>query len=399
VSGDSDVGSVLAGDPGFGPANLPYGVFSVGQSARRVGIALGDSVLDLAAFTNDDVFARPSLNDFMSQGRERWRALRAQVQNALVNYPADILRSLVPRADVSLHLPVDVADFVDFFSSLEHATNAAAILRPGETPLQPNWRELPVGYHGRAGTVVVSGTDVVRPAGQLRGEHGARPSLAPTRALDVETELGFVVGVGSGHFTSVAADDFAEHVFGVVLLIDWSARDIQAFEYRPLGPFLAKSFATTISPWIVPLDALAHARVPAPQRDREPLPYLRETDSWSLDIDMALRLQGVEISHPNTASLYWTGAQQMAHMTVNGASLRTGDLFGSGTVSSFDAAAQGSLLEITSGGSRPLTLPDGETRDYLRDGDTVELEGSARGADGSTISLGTAVGRIIGAAV
>jgi fumarylacetoacetase len=397
MSGEPPIAAVLAADPGFGPANLPYGVFSAGASGRRVGMAIGDAVLDLARFTGDDVFAQPNLNGFMSQGRERWQAVRTQVQSALAGQPADVLRALVPRSEVTLHLPIDVADFVDFFSSLEHATNAAAILRPGQPPLEPNWRELPVGYHGRAGTVVASGTEIVRPRGQLRGEDGRRPSFAPTRALDIEAELGFVVGVGSEQFRAVSTDDFEQHVFGVVLLIDWSARDIQAYEYRPLGPFLAKSFATTISPWVVPLDALAHAHAPSPQRDREPLPYLREAQPWSLDIDMVLRLQGAEISRPNTASLYWTGAQQMAHMTVNGASLRTGDLYGSGTVSSFDTTAQGSLLEITRGGTQPLTLPGGETRGYLLDGDIIELEASARGPGGTRISLGSATGKITGA--
>jgi fumarylacetoacetase len=256
---------------------------------------------------------------------------------------------------------------------------------------------MPVGYHGRAGTVVVSGTPVPRPRGQLAPGH-ARPELAPTRRLDFEAEIGFVVGVGSALGQPVPAGAFTQHVFGVVLLIDWSARDIQAFESRPLGPFLGKSFATTISPWVIPLAALEQSRVPPPAQDPEPLSYLRESLPWGLDIDLALSINGQVISRPRFATMYWTGAQQLAHLTVNGAALRTGDLYGSGTVSSFRHDEMGSLLEMTTGGRDPITLPDGQTRSYLADGDTVTLSGSAPGPDGSRIEFGSASGQVTGPA-
>jgi fumarylacetoacetase len=293
-----------------------------------------------------------------------------------------------------LHLPFEVADFADFYSSLEHATNAARVLRPGDPQLARNWREMPVGYHGRAGTVMVSGTPVLRPRGQLAPGH-ARPELAPTRRLDFEAEIGFVVGAGSAPGRPVPAAAFAEHVFGVVLLIDWSARDIQAFESRPLGPFLSKSFATTISPWVVPLAALEQARVPPPAQDPEPLPYLRVSAPWGLDIDLTVSINSQAVSRPRFATMYWTGAQQLAHLTVNGGALRPGDLYGSGTVSSFRRDEMGSLLEITDGGRDTVTLPDGRTRAYLADGDTVTLSGSAPGPDGSRIEFGSASGQIV----
>ena len=304
------------------------------------------------------------------------------------------ISELVPIADATLHLPFEVADFADFYSSLEHATNAARVLRPGDPQLHRNWREMPVGYHGRAGTVVVSGTPVPRPCGQLAPGH-ARPELAPTRRLDFEAEIGFVVGAGSPPGQPVPAGAFAEHVFGVVLLIDWSARDIQAFESRPLGPFLGKSFATTISPWVIPLAALEQARVPPPVQDPEPLGYLRASPA----LGPGHRPHG-EHQRPGDlpaafATMYWTAAQQLAHLTVNGAALRTGDLYGSGTVSSFRRDEMGSLLEITAGGRDPITLPDGRTRGYLADGDTVTLSGSAPGPGGSRIEFGSASGQII----
>jgi fumarylacetoacetase len=343
----------------------------------------------------DPIFAGPSLNAFMSRGPRAWQRTRERLLGAA---RSGQIGELVPIAEATLHLPFEVADFADFYSSLEHATNAARVLRPGDPQLPPNWREMPLGYHGRSGTVVVSGTPVPRPRGQLAPGH-ARPELAPTRRLDFEAEIGFVVGAGSAPGRPVPAAAFAEHVFGVVLLIDWSARDIQAFESRPLGPFLSKSFATTISPWVVPLAALEQARVPPPAQDPEPLPYLRDSPPWGLDIDLTVSINGQAVSRPRFATMYWTGAQQLAHLTVNGAALRPGDLYGSGTVSSFRRDEMGSLLEITDGGRDPVTLLDGRTRAYLADGDTVTLSGSAPGPDGSRIEFGSASGQIVTPAV
>ena len=370
---------------------LPYCVFSRGTDTPRVGAGLGTYIVDLHRMFGDPIFAGPSLNAFMSRGPRAWQRTRERL---LGSARSGQIGELVPIAEATLHLPFEVADFADFYSSLEHATNAARVLRPGDPQLHRNWREMPVGYHGRAGTVVVSGTPVLRPCGQLAPGH-ARPELAPTRRLDFEAEIGFVVGAGSAPGQPVPAGAFAEHVFGVVLLIDWSARDIQAFESRPLGPFLGKSFATTISPWVIPLAALEQARVPPPVQDPEPLGYLRASPPWGLDIDLTVSINDQVISRPRFATMYWTAAQQLAHLTVNGAALRTGDLYGSGTVSSFRRDEMGSLLEITAGGRDPITLPDGRTRSYLADGDTVTLSGSAPGPDGSRIEFGTASGQVI----
>lgn len=370
---------------------LPYCVFSRGTDTPRVGAGLGTYIVDLHRTFGDQIFAGPSLNAFMSRGPRAWQRTRERL---LTSVRGGQISELVPIADATLHLPFEVADFADFYSSLEHATNAARVLRPGDPQLHRSWREMPVGYHGRAGTVVVSGTPVLRPCGQLAPGH-ARPELAPTRRLDFEAEIGFVVGAGSPPGQPVPAGAFAEHVFGVVLLIDWSARDIQEFESRPLGPFLGKSFATTISPWVIPLAALEQARVPPPVQDPEPLGYLRASPPWGLDIGLTVSINDQVISRPRFATMYWTAAQQLAHLTVNGAALRTGDLYGSGTVSSFRRDEMGSLLEITAGGRDPITLPDGRTRGYLADGDTVTLSGSAPGPDGSRIEFGTASGQVI----
>ena len=369
---------------------LPYCVFSRGTDSPRVGAGLGTYIVNLHRMFGDPVFAGPSLNAFMSRGPRAWQRTRERL---LGSARSGQIGELVPIAEATLHLPFEVADFADFYSSLEHATNAARVLRPGDPQLPPNWREMPVGYHGRSGTVVVSGTPVRRPRGQLAPGH-ARPELAPTRRLDFEAEVGFVVGVGSAPGRPVPAAAFAEHVFGVVLLIDWSARDIQAFESRPLGPFLSKSFATTISPWVVPLAALDQARVPPPAQDPEPLGYLRDSPPWGLDIDLTVSINSQAVTRPRFATMYWTGAQQLAHLTVNGTALRTGDLYGSGTVSSFRRDQMGSLLEITDGGRDPVTLPDGQARAYLADGDTVTLTGSAPGPDGSRIDFGSASGQV-----
>ncbi len=282
-----------------------------------------------------------------------------------------------------------MADYVDFYASLNHASNVGKIFRPDAEPLLPNWRHLPVGYHGRAGTVVPSGTPIVRPHGQRRPGPDGQPGFGPSQALDIEAELGFVVGVPSTMGEPVPADAFADHVFGVTLLNDWSARDIQAWEYVPLGPFLGKSFATSISPWITPLAALRDARTPLPGQDPEPLDYLRVAEPAGYGIDLEVAINGSVVSRPPYASMYWSPAQMLAHMTVNGASLRTGDLYGSGTISGPDRDQRGSLLELSWGGTEPFTLDDGTTRTYLEDGDTVTLRATA-----GTITLGEVEGTI-----
>jgi fumarylacetoacetase len=302
---------------------------------------------------------------------------------------------LLPLAEVALRLPFHVADYVDFYSSLHHATNVGRLFRPQGDPLPPNWRWLPVAYHGRAGTVVVSGTPVVRPQGQRPpAEPAAAPSYGPTAALDVEVEVGFVVGTPSPSGTRVAPTAFRDHVFGVVLLNDWSARDIQAWESQPLGPFLGKSFAPPVSPWVVPLAALEAARVAPPAQDPAPPDYLRCAEDWGLDIALELEINDTVVSRPPFASMYWTAPQQLAHVTVNGAGLRAGDLFASGTVSGPDRDELGSLLELSWAGSEPFALADGSTRTFLADGDRVVIRGAAPGADGSRIGFGDCAGTV-----
>jgi fumarylacetoacetase len=306
--------------------------------------------------------------------------------------------SLVPAADVELLLPFSVADYVDFYASEHHARNIGAIFRPDvDDPLTPNWKHLPIGYHGRAGTVVVSGSPVPRPHGQRRTPDG-EVVFGPSVRLDIEAEVGFVVGVGSPRGTPVGLDAVDRHVFGVCLVNDWSARDIQAWEYVPLGPFLGKSFATSVSPWVVPLAALSHARTAPPPRDPRPLPYLDDTGAppWGLDLALEVRLNGHVVARPPFASMYWTPAQMLAHMTVNGASLRTGDLFASGTVSGPEPGQRGSLIELTTNATEPLALPDGGTRGFLEDGDEVVITATAPGPDGARIGFGEVRGRITG---
>jgi fumarylacetoacetase len=389
----------LPPDTGFGVANLPYGIFSRAGGPRKTGIAIGDAVLDLTAVTGDDVHATGSLNAFMAQGAGAWQYLRLKVTDLLTDprYRTAVEPHLISRDDVVLHLPFEVADYVDFYSSQHHAENVGAIFRPGSPPLTPNWKHLPIGYHGRSGTVEVSGAPVVRPCGQRKGPDDELPTFGPSVRLDIEAELGFVVGVPSARGERVSIDTFADHVFGVVLLNDWSARDLQAWEYVPLGPFLGKSFLTSISPWVVPLAALEHARVRPPARDPRPLPYLRDDDAapWGLDITLDVALNGETVSRPPAAGLYWTAAQQLAHLTVNGASLRTGDLYGSGTVSGASREERGSLLELSWGGAEPLSLADGTTRTFLQDGDVVTLTASAPGPDGTRIGFGEVTGEVV----
>jgi fumarylacetoacetase len=399
---------------GFPAEHLPFGVFSSGGGGPRVGVRIGDFVLDLARLSVDglvgidasgnEAFAARTLNPFLALGPETWRAVRGRVTELVCDPAAraSVEPALVPLAASTMSLPIAVADYVDFYSSLEHATNLGRLFRPDAEPLLPNWRHLPVAYHGRAGTVVVSGTPVVRPAGQSRSRDGSIV-FGPSTRLDIELELGFVVGVPSAPGRPVPIGEAADHVFGVVLVNDWSARDIQVWEAQPLGPFLGKSFATTMSAWLTPLEALAGCRVDGPVQDPEPLEYLRLAERWGLDVDLEVGLlpsgsgtldEPATISRGSAAGLYWRMPQQIAHLTVNGAHLRTGDLLASGTISGPDRGSEGSLIELTRGGAEPLEIA-GVERTFLEDGDEVVLRGRARPADGVTVELGEAVGRIV----
>ncbi|MGQ0466604.1 MAG: fumarylacetoacetase [Sporichthyaceae bacterium] len=384
-----------AAGSGFGIENLPLGAFSQAGGRPRIGAAIGDFVLDLGPVLRDPVFAEPVLNPFLADGRGRWAATRERLVELLGDprHRPSLATHLIPRQTVDLHLPFEVADYVDFYSCEHHAANVGRMFRPDGPELPANWRHLPSGYHGRAGTVVVSGTPIARPHGQRRGADG--PSFGPSTRLDFEAEIGFVVGTPTAPGTRLSAADVAEHVFGVVLLNDWSARDVQNWEYVPLGPFLGKSFATSISPWVVPLDSLAHAWLPTPVQDPEPLEYLRDAGRHALDLALSVTLNTTTISRPPFAQMYWTVGQQLAHLTCNGSPLRTGDLLGSGTVSGPEPGQRGSLLELSWNGAEQIELDDGTPRTFLEDGDTLTIRGCAPGPDGSRIDLGEVTGRIV----
>ena len=379
---------------------LPYGVFSRPGQAPRIGVAVGERVLDVgAALPHGDVdpadFAQPSLNAFLARGPEAWASTRSALQR-LLSEPQTLEPHLVPLDEVRLHLPIEVADYVDFYASEHHAGNVGRIFRPDGPPLTLNWKHMPIGYHGRAGTVAVSGTPVVRPCGQRKSPDDDRPGYGPSQRLDLEAEVGFVVGMPSQPGSRVPVAAFPDHVFGVCLVNDWSARDLQAWEYVPLGPFLGKSFLTSVSPWVVPLAALESARVPAPGRDVPPLPYLDDADQpWGLDIALEVRINGFLVSSPPFRDMYWTAAQQLAHLTSNGASVRTGDLYVSGTVSGTDRDQWGSLLELSWNGTDPVRLADASTRTCLQDGDEVTITASAPGPGGSRIGFGEVTGTVL----
>ncbi|BBA96307.1 putative fumarylacetoacetase [Actinacidiphila reveromycinica] len=399
----------LPHDAPFGVHNLPYGVFSTaGDPRRRLGVRYGDHVLDAGAAARAtgapadlaELLAAPSLGPLLAAGRPAWTRVRAALTSWLTDerHRAAVAPCLLPLADTAPHLPFEVADYVDFYASEHHASNVGRIFRPGAEALPPNWKHLPIGYHGRAGTVVVSGTDVVRPCGQRREPGEQAPSYGPSRRLDIEAEVGFVVGTPSAQGDRVALAGADDHVFGLCLLNDWSARDIQAWEYVPLGPMLGKSFATSVSAWVTPLDALRHARTAPPPRDPAPLPYLddrAEPVPYGLDLALEVRLNGHVVARPPFATMYWTYAQMLAHLTVNGASLRTGDLFGSGTVSGPGRDTRGALIELTWNGEEPLRLPDGSGRGFLEDGDEVAVTATAPGPDGIRLALSEVRARIL----
>jgi fumarylacetoacetase len=376
---------------GFGLENLPYG--AVGQPAR-LAVRLCEEAVLLAALEERGLLAPaglppgtlegPVLNPLLELGAPAWAGLRSTLQDVLAGGPPE--GCAVPLSEVRAQLPISVGDYVDFYSSLEHATNLGRMFRPDGDPLLPNWRHLPVGYHGRASSVVPSGTPVRRPRGQLPpAEPGGTPRFGPSERLDFELELGFVTGPGNALGTAIPAAEAAEHVFGFVLVNDWSARDIQRWEYQPLGPFLSKSFATSISPWVVPLAALEPFRVPAPPQDPEPFEYLRAPGDWALDIALEVELEGTVISRGNTRGLYWTFPQQLAHATVNGTNVRPGDLYASGTISGAEPGSAGSLIELTGG------------RRFLEDGDTVTLRGWCGDRDAAVISFGEVTGTVLAA--
>jgi len=398
--------------------NLPYGIFSPPDSSTpRVGVAIGEHVLDLAllnaegAFDHSVVadkrpFAQSSLNTFMSLGKPVWSTVRERVHTLLRADTPELrddsaLREKVlhDRDTVTIHLPVEVGDYTDFYSSEHHARNVGTMFRGPENALKPNWKHLPVGYHGRASSVILSGDNVRRPCGQTRPNDDEPPVYGPTQLLDFELEVGFFTGPGNTREEPIPIENTADHIFGFCLVNDWSARDIQGWEYVPLGPFLGKSFATTISPWIVPTAALDPFRVPGPKQEPEPLDYLRDDGDWAFDVNLEVDLQteGMDTAHTvcrsNFRHMYWTVRQQLAHHTVNGCNTKPGDLMASGTISGPTEDSYGSMLELSWRGENPVELPSGETRAFLEDGDRVILKGHAQG-DGYRVGFGTAEGTV-----
>ena len=385
----------FARDRPFGPQTLPYGVIDDGRGPR-VAVRVGDHALPLRPVAGElgalaGLVTGTSLDPLLAATRAEWSALRARLVDLVTAGDRPNGAELLPLADVRALLPFTVADYVDFYSSRHHAENVGRIMRPETPPLMPNWTHLPVGYHGRAGTVVVSGTDVVRPHGQRRGD--PLPKFGPSGRLDIEAEVGFVCG---GPVTGrVPTSAVAEHVFGVVLVNDWSARDIQGWEYQPLGPFLGKSFATSVSAWVTPLEALAAARVPVPDPGHPRLPYLVEDEPWGLDLRLEVSWNDTVVTRPRAADLAYSCAQQLAHLTVNGATVRPGDLFASGTVSGPEPERRGCFLELSWGGREPIALADGVTRTFLEDGDTVVITATAPGEDGSIVGLAEVAGTVL----
>jgi fumarylacetoacetase len=361
-----------------------FGVFARRDEAPRIGWRAGDEVVDLSPLGG--VLGESSLDALLAAGPAAWADAVGRAREL-----AERGESRTPLAEVELVLPFSVADYVDFYSSIEHATNIGRMFRPDAEPLLPNWRWLPVAYGGRAGTIVVSGTDVVRPKGQSRPAGADAPVFGPSARLDIELELGFVVGVPSRLGEPVPVDAFADHVFGVLLVNDWSARDIQAWEYQPLGPFLGKSFATSVAAWVTPLELLEGAWVEAREQEPPPFPHLAGGRDRALDVALEVELSGTVVSRTNARGLYWTMPQQLAHATSNGASVRTGDLMASGTISGTERGSEGSLIELTRNGVEPLSLADGSSRTFLEDGDVVVL----RGVAGNGVELGEVRGRAL----
>jgi len=409
-------------DSHFPIQNLPFGVFKPGDGAARIGVAIGESVLDLSVleelghfrfpeFQSRPVFSENALNAFLALGRPAWRKAREVIQRLLADDNATLrddsgvrARAFRAQSDVTMLLPARIGDYTDFYSSYHHAHNVGTMLRGPENALMPNWKWLPVGYHGRASSIVVSGADVRRPHGQTKPPTAETPSFGSSRSFDYELETAFFIGPGNPLGQPVPIAQATDHIFGLCLMNDWSARDVQAWEYQPLGPFLAKNFCTSISPWVVTLEALEAFRKPLPPQDPPPLSYLRAESDFTYDIQLEARLQTATMTEPhvitrtNFQNLYWSIAQQLAHHTVNGCNLQPGDLLASGTISGATEDSRGCMLELTWRGANPLTLPNGETRKWLEDGDRLTVTGWAQG-DGYRIGFGEVTGRVLPAVI
>ena len=404
---------VVAENSDFPLQNLPYGVFQPQGEHARVGVAIGTEVLDLAVLEAagllptgaQNVFGQTSLNAFIALGRPVWQQVRARLQQLLSADCAELrdnaalrAQAFYPQASVSMLLPIEVPGYTDFYSSKEHAYNVGCMFRDPKNALLPNWSELPVGYNGRASSVVVSGTDLVRPSGQIKLPNEERPVFSACRKLDFELETGFIVGKATALGEPIAIEEAENHIFGMVLLNDWSARDIQQWEYVPLGPFNSKTFGTSISPWVVTLEALEPFRCASPVQEPQPLPYLRENtaNNYDIHLQVAIAADGSEtvISNTNFKYMYWSMMQQLTHHTIAGCNVRVGDLMGSGTISGPEKDSRGSLLELTWNTTEPLTLVNGEQRGFLEDGDTLIMRGHCQ-KDGLRIGFGEVRGTVL----
>ena len=407
----------IATDSDFSIHNLPYGIFSdTKEGKRRAGVAIGEHVLDLSILEKEGLlklggghyFDQPTLNAFIDSGRDNWTQARKTIQNLLSTNDSTLSddqelqnKALLKQADVTMHLPVQVPGFTDFYSSKEHATNVGTMFRDPNNALLPNWTEMPVGYNGRASTVIISDTDVIRPSGQLKPNPDERPIFSPCKRLDFELETAFVVGKPNNIGQPIAVNDAFEHIFGMVLLNDWSARDIQKWEYVPLGPFNAKTFASQVSPWIVTMDALAPFKTSLPTQDPEPLAYLSEKQSdTSFDIYLSVSLMPdntdsvTVIGETNFKYMYWSMAQQLTHHTITGCKVEVGDMMGSGTISGPTPDSYGSMLEIAWNATKPVKLEGGETRTFIQDGDTVIIKGHSE-KDGIRVGFGEVRGKVL----
>ena len=404
---------VVAENSDFPLQNLPYGVFQPQGEHARVGVAIGTEVLDLAALEAagllptgaQNVFGQTSLNAFIALGRPVWQQVRARLQQLLSADCAELrdnaalrAQAFYPQASVSMLLPIEVPGYTDFYSSKEHAYNVGCMFRDPKNALMQNWSELPVGYNGRASSVVVSGTDLVRPSGQIKLPNEERPVFSACRKLDFELETGFIVGKATALGEPIAIEEAENHIFGMVLLNDWSARDIQQWEYVPLGPFNSKTFGTSISPWVVTLEALEPFRCASPVQEPQPLTYLRENtaNNYDINLQVAIATAGSEtvISNTNFKYMYWSMMQQLTHHTIAGCNVRVGDLMGSGTISGPEKDSRGSLLELTWNTTEPLTLANGEQRGFLEDGDTLIMRGHCQ-KDGLRIGFGEVRGTVL----
>ncbi|MBL4739688.1 MAG: fumarylacetoacetase [Sneathiella sp.] len=395
--------------------NLPFGVFTTaGKPEKRVGVAIGDQILDLSVLEktwlipiSKDIFSAPDINRFMSLGPKVWAEVRAVV-SALLDASSRTLQddedlralALVSQADATLHMPVQVGDYTDFYASKEHATNVGTMFRDPDNALMPNWLHIPIGYNGRASTVVASGTDIHRPLGQIKPPGSDGPIFDACRKLDMELEIAAIVGTSNPMGQPITVDQANEMIFGYVILNDWSARDIQVWEYQPLGPFQAKAFASTISPWVVTRAAMEPFRQAGPVQDPEPLPYLRQKAGYNYNLKLQVTVQpeaaakATTICKTNFKYMYWSSPQQLAHHAACGCAMRSGDLLGSGTISGQDKDSLGSFLELSWNGQNPMTLDGGESRTFIEDGDTISMTGWCQG-DGYRIGFGDATGKIL----